>query len=743
MAQIPDFTALGARPTPTPSYRRPLNDQSGEIIARAGEGLGQSLEQVGNDQYVRNTNMARAQASNALLDHEIAVKTQGEQIQQQVATGQLPYAQARQTYDDAVAKIPTPQVPNLDPIGAENFQKGLKRTAFTTGLAIDQTVRVAQQNDFKDQFAANLDKLGKLAGMPDANIEDINGRAEAFKPLAREAGLPAPFVDKTIQDFKDRNWLNDATQRSMESKDSMDGLKQLEHDLTAKDGFYAGKLDTDKRNAVLRSVINDRLILENRQLHEQDKREAKAQATLGRIDEQISSGIPATPGMWQQWEGLTKGTSVEGEFKQRIEDEGKVQEVLRQPVDQQVRYVQEQTQHLQDSGGTLRDRANLMRLQTAVQQNVNLMQKAPLLFAANRNGTEVQPLNLQGLGQQEGNDQVTAQIHDRMATLDALRKQYGSAISTTPLLPQEAGQLASQLDQGTPGQKAQLLTSLRGAFNDDNAYQAAMRQIAPHSPVTAIAGQMVGESSPASTPVWFDKNFAPDLTTPQRILAGEALLNPTRAEKAEEEGGKGTIKTGMPMPQDGGAAGLRADFGRAAGDLFRDRPQLADAHYAVFKAAYAALLAEKGDMKGLGDSALKTQALKMSLGTTTDFNGNTVSIPSGMDPTRFESVVGSAVADAAKTMKAPADWAARIRGYQLREIGAVGSGRYELVNGNAPLVRPDGKGPFLIDLKAQYLPGTSGANTKIAPPNAGNPEPTPYEAAVLAAHPELRPGSRP
>ncbi len=715
MAQIPDFTALGPRPTPTPSYRRPFTDESGQIIAGAVGGLGQSLQQVGNEQYAQNANMARAQASNALLDHEIAVKTQAQQIQQQVASGDLPYGQARQTYDDAVAKIPTPEIQNLDPAATENYQKGLKRNTFTTGLAIDQTVKVAQQNDFKDQFAANLDKLGKLAGMPGADIEDINGKAAAFAPLAREAGLPAPLVDKAIQDFKDKNWLNDATQRSMEAKDDMGSLQQLQHDLTASDGFYAGKLDTDKRNLVLRSVINDQLVLQNRQEHEQDKREAKAQSTLGRIDEQISSGIPATPAMWEQWQGITKGTSAEGEFQQRIDDENKVQEVLRQPVDQQVKYVQDQTQHLEQNGGSLRDRANLMRLSTAVNQNVNLMQKAPLLFSANRNGTEVAPLNFQGVGTSDGNDAVTAQIHDRMATLDALRKQYGSAISTTPLLPQEAAQLSSQLDQATPGQKAQLLTSLRGAFNDDNAYQGAMRQIAPHSPVTAIAGQMVGESSPASTPVWFDKNFAPDLTTPQRILAGEALLNPTRGEKAEEEGGKGTIRTGMPMPSDDGAAGLRSDFGRAAGDLFRDRPQLADAHFSVFKAAYAALLAEKGDMKGLGDSTLEKKALQMSLGTTSTFNGNTVSVPSGMDPTHFEAHVQNAVADAASTMKAPADWADRIRGYQLREIGSVGSGRYELVNGNAPLVRPDGKGPFMIDLRNQYLPGTPAAQIKPPP----------------------------
>jgi hypothetical protein len=698
---------MGPRPI-SRAAATPAQDTSGQIqdqsLEQAGQALGQSAEQM----FAERTNLARAKAANAHIDYEVAVKQATVDLAEKVQTGEVPYSQAKQQWQQTVAGIELPKIDYLDPVGQEHLKKGTQRIAYQQGVVMDKVVGVAQRDDFKDQFADNLDKLGKLAGLPGADIEDINQKADAFRPLARAAGIPEHIVDKHIQDFKDQNWLNDATQRSMEAKDSMPALNTLEHDLTAQDGYYAGKLDTDKRNIVLRSVINDRLILQNRIEHEQDKREAKAQSTLGRIDEQIASGIPATPQMWTQWEGLTKGTSVEDEFKQRVDDENKVQGVLREPVDQQVRYVQEQAQKLQSDGGTLRDHANLMRLQTAVNQNVNLMEKAPLLFAANRNGTEVAPLNLQGMDTPDGKDQVTAAIHDRMATLGALRKQYGSAIAPTPLLPQEAAQLSAQLDSSTPAAKAQMLVSLRGAFNDDTAYQAAMRQIAPRSPVTAIAGQMVGSSSPASTPVWFDHQFAPDMTTPQRILTGEALLNPTRGEQAGEEGGKGTIKTGMPMPPDGGIAGLRAEFGKAAGDLFRDRPQLADAHYAVFKAAYAALLAEKGDMKGVGDPTLEKQALQMSLGTRTKFNGDTVSVPVGMDPTRFSGLVQNAVAGAAHRANAPADWADRIRGYQLRELGSVGSGQYELVNGNAPLIRPDGKGPFIIDLKNQYL-ATNGA----------------------------------
>jgi hypothetical protein len=711
MPRIPDYTAVGTL-TPQPAYRRPVVNEAGETVARAVEGLGTSLEQGELEQHNRDVNFARAQSSNAMLDNQLAVKSQVEQIRQQVTSGQLPWNQAGPAFDQWVGQQQRPDVENLDPVGQVNLDKGIKRNIAEGQQAVLGITQTGQKQAFADQFDQAQDKLGKLAGLPDADIGQINSQMDAYRPMALEAGIPAANVDKAIQNFKDRNWLNQATQRSMEAKDDMGQLQQLQHDLTDADGFYAGKLDTDKRNIVLRGVINDQLILQSRLQHEQDKREAKAQATLGRIDEQISSGIPATPQMWDQWESVTKGTTAESEFQQRLQDETQVQDVLRQPIDQQIKYVQDKVTSLEQNGGTLRDRANVMRLQTAVQQNVNLLQRQPLIFQANRNGAEVAPLDFSSIGSQDGQQAVATQVADRMATLEAMRNQYGPQVSITPLLPQEASQLTAQLQQATPLQRAQLLTSVRSAFNNDDAYQAAMRQIAPRSPVTAIAGSMIGASSPASTPVWFDKQFAPQLTDTERVLRGEGLLNPAAAggkeATQEQESGKGALKGGMPMPDD---KLLRVTYGQAASGLFPDRPQLADAYYSVFKSAYAALLAEKGDMKGVGDGTLERQALKIALGNTVDFNGSQLSVPAGMDPTRFDGLVRNAVSDAATSMKAPPDWQDRIRGYQLREVGGLGSGRYELMNGNVPFVRPDHKGIFTIDLRNQYLPGTPGAQS--------------------------------
>lgn len=713
MAEIPDFTALGQRPQPTPAYRRPLVDQSGQIMAHGLEEAGASLQETGEQVYARTVNLARAQASNALLDHEISVKNTVDQIQQQVQAGKLPWDQAPQVYDDLTSKLETPNIAHLDPIGQQNLERGMKRNVLGGAMAVRQVAINGQKQAFTDQFIAAQDKLGKLAGMPGADVAGINSQLDAYRPMALAAGIPAPEVDRQIQEFKDQNWFNQATQRAITAKDSPQALRELQHDLSDADGFYVGKLGTAKRDELMRTVTNDQLILQNRAQHEADKREALAARTIGQIDEQISTGIPATPQMWQQWGTITKGTTFEQDFKQRLGDEAEVQKVLREPLDQQLAYVQGRQQQLEQQGGTLRDRANLMRLQTAVNQNVNLLQKAPLLFNATRNGTEVAPLNLQALSSGDPQDRAAfqQQIGDRMATLKAMRTQYGPTVAPLPLLPQEAKALADQFQNATPTQRVQQLVSLRGAMGDDAAFQSAMVQIAPHSPVTSIVGSMVGSSAPSATPTWWNPTYAPQLLDAERILRGEQLLNPASGGKAaqlQQESGKGaTLKGGMPMPPDSDSVqngpGLRSVFGKAAGDMFRDRPQLADAYYAVFKDAYAALLAEQGDMRGLPNHDIAQKALQIALGNRARFQGGTFSVPAGMDPSNFESNVRDAVQATAEQLKAPSDWQDRINGYGLKEIGGLGSGRYLLVNGNTPLVRPDGKGLFTIDLRDQFL----------------------------------------
>lgn len=291
-----------------------------------------------------------------------------------------------------------------------------------------------------------------------------------------------------------------------------------------------------------------------------------------------------------------------------------------------------------------------------------------------------------------------AELRNRLAATPALSRQMGGYVP--PLSRDESQRLAQSLESQTPADRLRSLGALNQTIQDDRGFQEVMRQVLPGSPVTAIVGSQIAAASPREAPVWFDPQFAASPQDQVRILAGEQLLNPQGLEKGES----GNPKKGFPMPPEGGSAGLREQFANKTGDLFRGRPELGEAYFTAFKGAYAALLAEKGDMSGNGNSRLRDQALKMVVGGLTEFNGGQVSVPQGMDPGRFEGLLHKAVGFQARQSGAKEGFEDKIAGYQVREVGGLGSGRYELLNGNAPLVRPDGKGLFEVDLSQSYLP---------------------------------------
>lgn len=304
----------------------------------------------------------------------------------------------------------------------------------------------------------------------------------------------------------------------------------------------------------------------------------------------------------------------------------------------------------------------------------NNMGSAPLDFG-----------NMQSLG---------SELRSRLASTPDLSSKMGGYVP--PLTRGEAQQLSQTLNTQAPADRLRTLKALDDAIQDDHGFQSVMRQTLPGSPVTAIVGAQLSHTQPHEAPVWFDHQFSAVPADQVAILTGEQLLNP------REEGEKG--RKPFPMPADGGMGGLREQFAQKTGDIFRARPELGEAYFNTFKSAYAGLLAQKGDLSGNGSTKLRDQALKMALGNTVEFHGSEVAVPQGMDPSRFEGLLDKAVATRAQQYGAKPGFEDKIRGYQLREIGGLGSGQYELVNGNAPLMRPDGKGLFLVDIRSEYLP---------------------------------------
>lgn len=284
-----------------------------------------------------------------------------------------------------------------------------------------------------------------------------------------------------------------------------------------------------------------------------------------------------------------------------------------------------------------------------------------------------------------------AELTSRARTQDQVSQQIGVPV---PLLSKpEAQQFTQAMTQSSPRQQASILSQLQSVLPDDKAYQSVLSQIAPHSPVMALAGTLTNPPPKGNQPSWYDTQFQADPRAPERILDGEAILSGKGEEKP---------KGGFSMPKD---TDLSNEFWNAAGgkssNLFQGRPESSQLYYDAYRNTYASLAAEKGVNSGAVDPGLARQAAESVLGDHVQFNHTDLVVPRGMDPSRFESIASQGIAETAKRagytdadVKAMSDMG-------LRELGGnLGTGRYAVIDGNGrPLKGPDGKQTLIVDLK--------------------------------------------
>lgn len=621
--------------TPEPVDRSP--------ITNATNRLGAIVTGIGVQQDEKEQALARAKDVSAYQDHAFEVDKLKADYAEKIDSGEVPYANAQKAFEADAAKIPAPASTARDPAAAEALARGTQMLIKRASLDISHVADVARDKDMQAQGVSQLDTLGKRVSLPGADVESINKQADAVGPVLRAGGLSEAQVSRTLQNFKDANWYNQATQAAMQSRESIPALKQLEHDLTAKDGFYVTRMDTDKRNAVLQQVITHRIQLENKLQSLGDRREAKAERAADQIERQISSGVPATAQMWNDWGDTIKGTSVEPQFQDLVQSEREIQNTLRAPIADQVRLVQQKKAEL-DQGGSLAQAANVERLTRAVDGNIKLLQKTPLLFAEQRLGVKTDPVDLTASGDEQTTQENAAEMQDRAARIHALSKQFGAPVPLRPLLPQEAQEVSQQLEQATPTAAAELMKTLRDNAGSSDVFRGMMAQVAPDQPVKAAAGVLSSMQRDLTTAGHW---FKPDESITSRdaaslMLEGDRLLNRSSTAKTED---------GKPQNQifltETAAKGLQDEFGKAVGDAFRSDPMGAEKALQNVRAYYVGKAARTGAIardSQTVDPAVVQEAVKATLGNVVDFRGNgNVLAPWGMAEHDFEDRVTQAL----------------------------------------------------------------------------------------------------
>lgn len=323
-------------------------------------------------------------------------------------------------------------------------------------------------------------------------------------------------------------------------------------------------------------------------------------------------------------------------------------------------------------------------LQQAARQVLEQRAADPIAFAAAAGLAQVQQLDL------SNPEAFTAELRNRVGVAATMRDKYGTGY--TLLSKAEASGLAQTFAGLTAPERAKLLRDMRGALPGEEPYISIMAQVRADSPVTALAGSiMVQKGTPIVSPGGLFSRaqaITPDRVA-LRILEGEDLLNPTRAQGQTD--GRGAA---FPMPKE---ADLRAEWVSTVGDAYRGSPQTEATAYQAFRAFYAAEAASRGVNTGELDTDVAELASRAVTGGITDVNGSNVVLPWGMDETTFMDAARISFAQAAQKANVPAD-------FDAVALQTVGNGLYMAVDGMTPIT--DGQGrplTFRVDPSAPGL----------------------------------------
>ncbi|WP_286975395.1 hypothetical protein [Pseudomonas sp.] len=669
MAQIPLGNFGNAVPAAQPGRVVTIDPSDRGAQALAGAVQGTAMDVI-NQKNKEDQALARVKASNSLIDRESQLKTISADIGEKMRTGEIPYDKGEESYTAAVTKLAPIETPGLDEVTVAEFGNSIKRLNNGGLDQIRKAASVARVESAKADMVSRMDMLGKDAALPDADIDAINRRmdSEEIDTAGRLAWGEAWSSKK--QEFKDDNWTTHATQRVIGSRNNLGSLRQVEHDLTAEDGFYAKKLDPDKRNQLLNTVTGRIYQVQEHQQRQSEMRELKAMRSLEQMDKQAATGIPPTPADQQRWQGDLTGTSLAPEYNERVKQMNEVQGLLRRPIGDQVRYLEEKRQQMITSGASVSEQANVTRLQTAVDQNIKMLKEQPLTFNAMRTGEDVPPLDINGIATPEGQQQIGAQLADRFDTVNALRKQYGPDVARNPWRPEEAAMLKSFITQADDATKLKFLGVLSAASPSGTDYAAALKPLAADEPTTMLAGMATRQGLKGKD----------GTDVPEVLLAGAKVL----ADKS----------TAMPSESE-----LRVAFEeKVGGSLVSGTPQREQA-FAAFKSLYAGLAGPRGirheDSNPLPDDDLVDEAIQLSTGGIGERAGAKVIKPYGMEDDAFDDIVDSQIGALAQRTGFPLG---QLEDMPLQPVPGR-DGSYYLMNAGRVQIDPKTKQPMVVTVK--------------------------------------------
>lgn len=630
MAQIPAGPGI-ARVLPEAQQNRVITPDAGAQARGAQQTtaavMGAATDFL-NEQRREEQALARVKASNALLERETQIKTITTDLAEQARLGRVSYDQLEGAYTSAVGKLDPITSPGLSAAELEGLGLSSKRFE-QDGLGNVKSLAVGLRKDAaQGDLAMRMDMLGKDAAMPGANVDQINARMDAEDiDIAGRLAYGEMWQAKK-QQFKDDNWTTHATQRVVSARDGLGNLQQIEHDLTAEDGFYAKKLDPEKRNQLLNTVTGRIYQVQQHQQQQAMMREVKAERVLAQMDKQASLGVPPTVADQQRWKAALSGTSAASEYSSRIQQMNESQRLLQLPDVAQEQYITQMKADMQKHGASAAQVENLNRLESVRNERKKLRDSDPITYSAITNGTQIEPISLAGIATPEGQQQLLGQLGERFLVAASVRRQDGLTVTPSPWTEAERDMIRSASKGIDDNTKLQIFGVIGAATQDKNEYAAAIQPFVGDDKLADTAGRAAFQG--------FKLSDGSSLA--QTLMEGRKILG----DKSK------------PMPTDDmllNGFDKEVGFSIPAGSDQRERS------FQAYRAAYAAL-SERSAKKFNGstlDSDVSKQAVQAATGGITSWAGEKVIKPYGMSDNDFSTSIGAQLDAMAERTKLPAD----------------------------------------------------------------------------------------
>gem|GEM_PF-4747896 len=575
-------------------------------------------------------------------------------------------------------EITRDQVPELLTKGLEEIKKkrlegvapGLQEHVSAGFVGIEGQVKRAAEkaielNLKQERIGAISNTLEDFHRLALTDPQKAIRQAEMVLDTEGPGVLGADKVAAAKQAFREKASYSYLSKQILDNRDSIQGLKGVLGRINSEE---FANLDPDKRNMLVShaETMIDRN--EARALAAENRRLAQIERGIKQVTQTALLGYPVDAGSLDALTRAAKGTAYEQDVAG-----------LRTQIDYVRRFTQaspvqmeaelnrlDVEMHKPDARVTPELIGMREKLGQLYANTKKILNENPMGYAVSRGQADIQPMDI------SNPDSLKSQVQARAEVAYGLQRQYGAPLKI--LFPEEAQQLSAILRKAPVDQKVALLGILDQSIGDKNVYNATLSQIAPDSPVTALAGVHAGRGRMQVTNL---------------MLRGESILRPVKSEDGTPDKGKL-----WPMPPE---KDLRDSFARYERDAFAGHPQARSAYYQAALAIYAAKSADAGDSSGELNSDRWDQSIRLATGGIEKWNGRYTVMPYGMERGAFKDGLYSRIDQIAKSGRL----ADGVTGSKLRDLPLepIRDGQYVFRAGDGVLVGKDGK-PIIIDFNA-------------------------------------------